>query len=124
MGTAGYQTGERQSALLASRCGPEMMGAGPYRSRHDHRVVVGGWLRPYSGTYQSLHCRRWRCDPAHAFEFIFGPFGPEPSSPNHETLQALNLPFEMPSDRKFQIVMIFINVAGSDFNFFEVINGM
>jgi hypothetical protein len=58
MCTAGSQTGEWQSALLASRCGPEMMGAGPYRSRPDHRVpkqtnrvVVGSWLRPYSGTY-------------------------------------------------------------------------
>jgi hypothetical protein len=41
--------GEWQSALLASRCGPEMMGAGLHRSHPDHRVAVGSWLRPYSG---------------------------------------------------------------------------
>ena len=45
-------------AYLASRCGPEMMGAGPYRSRPDHRVVVGSWLRQTGETNQSLDPRQ------------------------------------------------------------------
>jgi hypothetical protein len=28
---------------------PKMMGAGHHRSHPDHRVVVGSWIRPYSG---------------------------------------------------------------------------
>ena len=49
-----YSKTEWQSALLASRCGPETMGAGIYRSHPDHR---GGKLISHLGRVQGTNHR-------------------------------------------------------------------